>query len=83
MMFYLLILASHAIKGDVRLLELIHQVVAMMPHPSKPLAFSNSLGVDIEFRSPWNIFVGVPQASSIFAHPNFFKENCGKHSIFL
>jgi hypothetical protein len=38
-MLYLLILASHAIKGDVRLLGLIHQVVAMMPHPSKPLPF--------------------------------------------
>jgi hypothetical protein len=60
-------------KGDVGLLRLIHQVVAMMPHPSKPLALSNGLGVDIEFRSPWNIFVGVPQVSSIFTHPNFFK----------
>jgi len=59
-MFYLPILTSHAIKGDVRLLRLIHQTVVMMPHPSKPFAPFNSLGVDIEFRSPWNIFVGVP-----------------------
>ncbi len=73
MILYLLISVSHAIKGDVGLLRLIHQAVVMMPHPSKPLAPSNGLGVDIEFKSPWNIFVGVPQVSSIFTHPKIFK----------
>ncbi len=55
-----------------------------MPHPSKPLTPSSGLGVDIEFKSPWNFFVGVPHVSNIFAHPNFFKVKGAKNiQIFL
>jgi hypothetical protein len=50
--FYLFVSVSYAIKGNVKLFRLIPQVVAMMPHPSKPPAPSSNLGVDIEFRSP-------------------------------
>ncbi len=53
--------------------RLVPWVPLMLPHFSRPLPLSSSLGMDIKFRSPWSIFVRVIQASIVFANPGCFE----------